>query len=154
MKEQWKVIADHPTYSVSNTGQVRNDKTEHILKLNTHRKDYTRVNLYQNGKRSNLLVHRLVAIAFLPNPNNYPSVNHINEVKHDNQISNLEWCTVQYNNEYSHAKTYQFINPLGIVVEVFNLAKFCRDNELIHSCMSMLQSGKRKSHKGWTCITV
>jgi hypothetical protein len=153
MQQQWKTISEHPSYSVSNTGQVRNDKTNHQLKLNQHPKGYKQVTLWIEGKRQSLLVHRLVAMAFIPNPSNYNTVNHRNEIKHDNQISNLEWCSVQYNNEYSHAKTYQFINPVGTVVEVFNLAKFCSDNQLIHSCMSMLQSGKRKSHKGWTYAT-
>ncbi len=61
---------------------------------------YKRINLYKNGKMKHYLVHRLVAIAFLPNPNGYKEVNHIDENKANNMISNLEWCSSKYNVNY------------------------------------------------------
>lgn len=63
--------------------------------------DYPRVKLSLNGKQSNWLLHRLIAIHFIPNPDNFPEVNHKNGVKTDNRIENLEWCTTQYNIKHS-----------------------------------------------------
>lgn len=56
-----------------------------------------------DGNKHNLYVHRLVAYNFIPNPNNYPIINHKDENRSNNNISNLEWCTVSYNNTYNDA---------------------------------------------------
>lgn len=62
---------------------------------------YKRVRLQNNGLRVNVLSHRIIAKAFLSNPNNLPCVNHKDENKLNNNVSNLEWCTVDYNNKYN-----------------------------------------------------
>ena len=95
--EQWKKIDGYDNYSVSDMGRVRNDRTGRILKPGM-RRGYQSVMLYPGRKM--MSVHRLVAMMFIPNPNNLPQVNHINEDKMSNQASNLEWCTVEYNNNY------------------------------------------------------
>ena len=84
-------------YEVSNLGRIRSlnyNKTGEvkILKIPTNRA-YLAVGLCKHGRRQEFSVHRLVATAFLPNPNNYTDVNHINENKHDNRVENLEWVT-------------------------------------------------------------
>ena len=94
--ERWKKIVGFENYSVSTEGRVRNDKTRRILKPRQRPNGYFIVELL--GK--DFYIHRLVAIAFIPNPNNYPVVNHKNEVKNDNHVENLEWCTVSYNNTF------------------------------------------------------
>jgi hypothetical protein len=66
--------------------------------------NYLFVGLHKNGKTTQRNIHRLVAEAFIQNPNNLPCVNHINEVKTDNRAINLEWCTVEYNSNYGNAK--------------------------------------------------
>lgn len=101
--EQWKIIKDYPNYSVSNYGRVRNDLTCKILKQNLNSSGYYRVSL----KRKHLFVHRLVAIAFIDNPNNYPVVNHLDEDKTNNSVSNLEWCTQSHNVLYGDGRTKQ-----------------------------------------------
>ena len=63
--QEWKIITEHPTYSISNKGQVRNNKTNHLLKLNLHTKGYRQVALCKNGNRKVKLVHRLVAQEFI-----------------------------------------------------------------------------------------
>lgn len=56
--------------------------------------------MYSNGQRYKKTIHRLVAEAFIPNPNNYPCINHKDENKENNNVSNLEWCTYKYNSNY------------------------------------------------------
>lgn len=102
MTENWRKIADYQNYSVSDLGHVRNDKTGKLLKTVKHPNGYLVVNLYPT--RKTFKVHRLVAEAFIANPNNYPIINHKNEVKDDNRVENLEWCTYEYNNNYGTAK--------------------------------------------------
>lgn len=98
--ERFVKISGYETYSVSNKGRVRNDKSGRILKLHAIPQGYFQAQLSKDGKVYHLLVHRLVAEAFLPNPNQFPIINHINEDKGDNRVENLEWCTYQYNLNY------------------------------------------------------
>ena len=101
--EIWKAIKDYEgLYEVSNYGRVKSlwySKTR-ILKPCNHNNGYVEVTLYKNGTKNKCYIHRLVAQAFIPNPNNYPCINHKNENKLCNESQNLEWCTVQYNNTY------------------------------------------------------
>ena len=114
MEEQWKdiiiekngIIYDYTgLYQVSNLGRVKslgNDKTrkEKILKPKINNNGYLKVGLYKNGKVKIFLVHRLVATAFIPNPDNLPVVNHRDENPSNNSVENLEWCTAKYNINY------------------------------------------------------
>ena len=101
-KEEWKVISDYPDYEVSNLGAARNRKTK-LIKMQrvTKGTGYVTVNLYPRNKANHkvLLVHRLVALAFIPNTNNLPCVNHIDENKQNNYVNNLEWVTYKTNNQ-------------------------------------------------------
>lgn len=87
-------------YSISTDGVVVNEKKKRILKPVLHNNGYYYIHVTIDGKRKNLSVHRLVAEAFIPNPDNLPCVNHINEDKTDNRVENLEWCTHKYNLSY------------------------------------------------------
>ena len=99
--EEWKnVIGYEGLYEVSNMGNVRNVRRNKLLKLTKTYYGYIQVNLYKNGIRTGLRVHRLVAQAFLPNPDNLPEVNHLDEDKTNNRVDNLEWCDRKYNNNY------------------------------------------------------
>ena len=116
--ELWKWIAGYEgLYMVSTHGRVKSvDRYERcckdarrlrkskILKQATDKDGYKRVRLYKNGKYKVYSVHRLVAQAFLDNPNNYPIINHKDEDKANNYYKNLEWCTQQYNTKYSSYK--------------------------------------------------
>ena len=107
--EEWKnVIGYEGLYEVSNTGNVRNVKRNTLLRLSKNQ-GYIQVWLYKNGIRAGLKVHRLVAEAFLPNPDNLPQVNHKDEDKTNNRVENLEWCTAKYNTNYGH-RTENAIN--------------------------------------------
>lgn len=97
--EKWKPIEGYEgLYEVSSYGKVKN-KNGKILKPYSS-KGYMYYKLVKNKKRVGILAHRLVAEAFLPNPQNLPCVNHKDEVRDNNCIDNLEWCSYSYNNSY------------------------------------------------------
>lgn len=114
--EIWKqVVGFEGLYEVSTQGRIKRVakevKTkagyvifvpERLLSLNTLDKDgYVKTALRKDGKRHYFRVHRVVAKAFLNNPNSYPVVNHKNGIIHDNRAENLEWCTVSYNTKHA-----------------------------------------------------
>ena len=96
-------VKDYPNYSVNRLGEVFNNKTGRKLKQ-TVKKGYCLVYLYNENGRKCFLVHRLVATAFIPNPNNFPEVNHKDENPLNNCVENLEWCTPTYNCNYGTHK--------------------------------------------------
>lgn len=115
-KEEWKPIKWNPIYLVSNYGRVKTidhsvwckaNNSYSIRKgimcklSNNNSKKYWRVKIQINNKGKMFAVHRLVAEAFIPNPNNYPQVNHIDGDKNNNHISNLEWRTNSYNQKHA-----------------------------------------------------
>ena len=132
-KETWKPITctDNVKYEVSSEGKVRSLKTGRILKPCYNTKGYARVDLtsanIDKTKKTRKLVHRLVAQAFIPNPNNLPEVNHINEDKLDNEVENLEWLsridnmrhgTVQARLAEKAKQTVEVLDSAGTVIEV------------------------------------
>lgn len=116
MEEIWKNINGYEgLYQVSNLGRIKSLERmvksnnnnyrivkEKILKQNQDKNGYYVISLNKNNKSKKYIVHRLVAQTFIPNPNNYPVVNHKDENKKNNCVENLEWCTIYYNNIYGH----------------------------------------------------
>lgn len=105
MEEQWKKIEGYNNYSVSNFGRVRNDKRNHMMSptLRSKNSPYFAVCLTDNdGKAKRKNVHRLVAEAFIPNPNCKPQINHKDGDKENNHYSNLEWVTSSENSIHAY----------------------------------------------------
>ena len=101
LAEEFRPVAGYEKhYEVSNLGRVRSLKAGKVLKSGDNGIGYLIVGLNANGRKS-FLVHRLVAIAFIDNPNNLPKVNHKDGIKSNCEVSNLEWCTQKQNIEHS-----------------------------------------------------
>lgn len=99
---KWKPIFDG-LYLISDEGKVFSTRTERVLKQIWSKEGYARVEINIDGIAKKHLVHRLVAEAFIPNPNNLPVVNHKDENPANNSVDNLEWCTYEYNSNYGTA---------------------------------------------------
>ena len=134
--EIWKDIKGYEgLYQISNKGRVKSlrrairvaeklggfrVKGERILLHDVGKFGYHRVHLLKNHKGKHLLVHRLVADAFIDNPMNLPQINHKDENKGNNVVSNLEWCTAKYNSNYGD-RTERTAVAKFIPVSVFDM---------------------------------
>lgn len=96
--EIWKKAVGYDTFEVSNFGRVKNTRLEIIKAQRKTPNGYLIVTLKENGVKHTEYVHRLVAKAFINNPEHLSSVNHIDENKENNHVDNLEWCSTLYNN--------------------------------------------------------
>jgi hypothetical protein len=156
----WRECERHPGYEVSSYGNVRNIQSGTIRYLEPH-KGYLRFVREKNSKKFRDTVHRLVALAFIPNPDNHPQINHIDGDKQNNAVGNLEWCTPLQNVTHAIAtglqvrqkvRNYatQLHNPRtgqGLVLfgtQEIRAAGF--DDTTVSNCIH--RPGKYKSHRG------
>lgn len=173
--EIYSPIEGFPNYLVTNNGRVLSLKDNHgkdrvkELKQCNHISGYMHVVLFKNGKGYNKKVHRLVAQSFISNPNNKPCINHIDENKTNNHVSNLEWVTHKENNNHgthnqkmsisrkgkclginhpNHKSVIGFkIN--GCDIKYYKCIKESENDGFIQDGVSSCCRGKRKSHKGY-----
>lgn len=145
----WETIKDFPKYEVSNCGKVRNKGTGIELVGGKHTKGYWQFCLIRDGEQFTRKGHILVGNAFIPNPNKLPQLNHKDEDKLNNNDWNLEWCDNDYNMDYS-AKQFTLISPDGVEMDIRNMTKFCKANNLTRANIHKVLIGERKHHKGWT----
>ena len=130
-KEIWRPIDGFEgLYEVSNLGRVKSlwFCREKILKPKKRRNGYLQVGLRRNGKRKTFLIHRLVGEAFIPNPEGFEQVNHIDENKSNNCVSNIEWCSAKYNTNYG-SRNERMATALSKPVEASRFSDF-REIEL------------------------
>lgn len=165
--EEWREIAENSEYLISNHGNVRRRGSSRNRSVRD-RKGYPSVDLYKDGNRSTRRIHRLVAEAFISNPDNKPEVNHKDGNKHNNNYSNLEWATKKENCE--HAWANGLVKPsLGMTGkknpnggrkgkpfriletgEIFNTLADCEkaisgNNRHINDCLR----GRQRTHRGF-----
>ena len=129
MDESWKSIPGYEAYDVSDRGNVR--RNGRVLKPGTD-KGYHRCILSKNNSQTHYSIHRLVAEAFIPNPENKPTVDHINHVRSDNRVENLRWATHSEQRLYSppplsasgHRHISKYRNSWGVVIKRNNIKIF------------------------------
>lgn len=153
MEEIWKDIEGYPNYQVSNMGRVKSLKfgKEKILKSNNDGGGYFMVNLSKDRKQKTHRIHRLVASAFLPNPDNLPQVNHKDEDKSNNRVENIEYCDAKYNNSYGtrieriQKPILQFTKEDKLVRKWSSLTDVEIELGIKHGDISKCCKGKRKA---------
>lgn len=152
-------------YQVSNTGMVRNKITGHILTPQEDKKGYMRVRLSLHDKKATAKVHRLVAVAFIPNPKRKPQVNHKDTNKHNNNVENLEWVTNGENQLHAYKTGLNYVTGkagrkkrsvckldliTGEVIETYkSLADAGRKNNLHDTNIHKVLNGARRSCGGF-----
>ena len=164
MEEIWRDIKGYEgLYQVSNLGNVkslryRNKHEEHLLNKGSSNGGYYSYTLSKNCKRKNCLIHRLVAETFIPNPNNLPCVNHIDEDKSNNKVDNLEWCSYKYNSNYGTCKTRSVLKRLKPVIQYTKEGEFIKEWRSISEAektigircgITLCLSGKNKTSGGF-----
>ena len=113
-------------------------------------KGYMIVAIYFNGKRKEMLIHRLVATKFLDNPDNLPEVNHLDEIKSHNSILNLQWVTHKQNTNYgTRTKPVLQMDLDGTVVKRWSSLSAATEEGFCKVCICNVCKGKHKTHKGY-----
>lgn len=167
--EVWKPVVGYESrYLVSNMGRVFSlikDKMLSMSKLNT---GYLVVTLYDGSTKKNTYIHRIVAQAFLDNPNNLPEVNHKDEDKSNNMVDNLEWCTSKYNSNFgtrttrlSSTLSKKKTMPIGQYDTEGHLVKVFPDKQSFEgtpyhrpSCVAVAHKGKKLYGYYWKMLNV
>lgn len=150
--EEWKpVVGFENLYEISNKGRVKsigsyNTCKRGIMNPMIDPDGYPHVRLYDNGICKDISIHRLVAIAFIPNPNGYKYVNHKDENTKNNCVENLEWCTNSYNLVYSRGKKVAQYSKDGTLIKEFNsIADAAREYNIPTTNISKCCKGTRAS---------
>lgn len=161
MTEEWMPVAGFEgLYEISNFGNVKSLCAGRwgytIMRKPVPDKDgYLTVNLKKNGKYKSAKIHRLVAQAFLENPNDFPEVNHKDEDKTNNRVDNLEWCTRKYNQNYNgHPKIYckpvvKMTDDGEVVGQYDSVTAAEKANGIKKGCISAVLTGRRKRTGGF-----
>ena len=157
--ETFVKVVGFENYEVSNLGKIRNIKSGKILKPQPDKDGYLRLGLYENNKKKKLFLHRVLATAFIDNPEGKPQVNHIDENKLNNDLSNLEWCTARENlvhgtrTKRAAEKLSQKVIQLDLNDNVLNVFKSMRQAEretgIPNESISRCCNGKLKSAGGF-----
>lgn len=164
MTEEWRDIKGFEgLYQVSNLGRVKSlnynkTKKEKILKPINNGRGYLYVTLWSNGKSKRFRVHRLVGQTFLDNPNNLPVINHKDENPMNNCVTNLEWCTYQYNNCYGTKleRTSKSLSKKVAcykdkhLIKIYNSIKDTEKDGFNQGNVWSCCNGRYKSHRGFT----
>lgn len=141
-------------YAITSCGKVWSYYTKKFIKASKLWTGYLRVDLYKDGKATHFMLHRLVAETYIPNPANLPFINHKDEVKTHCWLSNLEWCTAEYNCNYgNHGKKianakYKKIRCVETNIVYPSLIAAEEATKILRSSISNCLCGKAKTAGG------
>lgn len=145
IKETWKPIKNFERYLISNFGRVWSLKSNKFIK--PYINNYYQIRIEEKGKKYTLKIHRLVAEAFIPNPHNYPCVNHKDENKLNNSVENLEWCDSTYNLTYGTARQRaKKTNTNGKLSKT--VLQYTLDGQFVREWASAAEAGRNGFHQG------
>ena len=133
--EVFRSIKEYDNYEISNFGNVKNKQTGRVLKPGKDTNGYYKLNLYKNGKIKKIKIHRLVAIVFIDNPLNKPCVDHIDNQRTNNNLSNLRWVTNQQNSMNSSLRSNNTSGIKGVIFDKQHQkwrARIMLNNKYIH----------------------
>ena len=160
-KEIWRAIKGYEDlYEVSNFGRVKSlFRYKKVLKPIKDTNGYLKVNLYKNGSHKFVNIHKLVANAFIDNPNNFKYINHKDEDKTNNRVDNLEWCSFYYNLLYgtrleriakkNNKPILQFDLNGNFIKEYESITQASKELNIKLDYISSCCLGRRKTSKGY-----
>ena len=168
MTEEWKSIEQYAgRYEISSLGRVYSNISNKFLNPTIDQYGYKVVGLFLNGNQKKKKVHRLVAEAFIENPNNYEQINHKDEDKSNNRVDNLEWCDCSYNINYGcrndkvakaikenpnkYRRKVVCLNKQSELIKIYPSLRSVEEDGYNHGIVSQLCShkGRYKSHGGY-----
>lgn len=161
--KEFKIAYDYFPLEASKCGTIRNSETGYVYTLSDDGKGYHRISTSYNGKDFHAAAHRVVGIAWIDNPDNLPVINHINGIKTDNRVENLEWCTHKENTQHAIATgliTHKVGEECGsskyseatvrevcqLLVEGWRGCDIAKSLDVHHGFVSDVKSGKSWSH--------
>ena len=153
MREKSLDFLGFPNYTITDDGRVFSLDYMHTGKKNELKPrlccGYNRITLCKDGKEKYILIHRLVALAFIPNPYNLPQVNHKDENKKNNNVSNLEWCSIKYNNTYGTRLERCAEKQLNRKDKSRAVKQFTKDGKFIAEYPSIAEVERRTGFMKW-----
>lgn len=146
-----KEIVGYENHTIDENGLVFNKKKNKYIKSYKKKYGYPAINLSSNGKSKYFLIHRLVAMAFIPNPNNYKEINHKDENPNNPNVNNLEWCTRKYNNNYGTrlSKISRKVMCVETKEVFYSIREAERKTRIKAPAICMVCNGKRRTAGGF-----
>lgn len=163
MEMDCKVLEEYPFYKIYSDGRVYSIKLKKFICGHKNKRGYFSFSLYDiSGNRKHKGLHQLLAMAFIPNPNNYEIVRHLDDNKDNNCLTNLKWGTTQENIQDAvrnnvfkipdNSKKWLVKTPNGSIIKVDNLTQFCNENSLTKQNLHKTYKGSRNHHKNHKLI--
>jgi len=160
---EYKILDEYPQYKIYPDGKVYSIKLKKYIDGHKNKRGYYAFTLYNlEGKRKHKGLHQLLAMAFIPNPNNFIIVRHLDDNKDNNCLSNLKWGTIKENIEDAirnnvfkipdNSKRWLVKVPNGDTIEVDSLSRFCLEHNLSKQNLHKTYMGDRNHHKNYQLL--